>query len=97
MRRQHPRRVARRISHEQGRQALEQVPSRATVHRVLAGNGLIDPQNQHHNRKYKRWQREARMHLWQLDIVGGVPFADGRECKLLAGIDETLPGSWVNT
>nr|WP_205669167.1 integrase core domain-containing protein [Amycolatopsis suaedae] len=28
------------------------------------------------------------MHLWQLDIVGGVPLADGRECKLLTGIDD---------
>lgn len=28
------------------------------------------------------------MHLWQLDIVGGVPLADGRECKLVTGIDD---------
>ena len=28
------------------------------------------------------------MHLWQLDIVGGIPLADGRECKLLTGIDD---------
>ena len=28
------------------------------------------------------------MHLWQLDIVGGLPLADGRECKLLTGIDD---------
>jgi transposase InsO family protein len=88
MRRQHPRWGARRISHELGRQGVDRVPSRATVHRVLVRNGLIDPQDQHHKRKYKRWQREAPMHLWQLDIVGGVPLADGRECKLLTGIDD---------
>jgi hypothetical protein len=28
------------------------------------------------------------MHLWQLDIVGGVPSVDGRECKILTGIDK---------
>jgi hypothetical protein len=24
------------------------------------------------------------MQLWQLDLVGGVPLADGRECKMVA-------------
>jgi hypothetical protein len=28
------------------------------------------------------------MHLWQLDLVGGVPLADGRECKMVTGIDD---------
>lgn len=88
MRREHPRWGARRISHELGSHGLERVPSRATVHRVLTRNGLIDPQAQQHKRKYKRWQRQAPMHLWQLDIVGGLPLADGRECKLLTGIDD---------
>ena len=88
MRREHPRWGARRISHELGSHGLDQVPSRATVHRVLARAGLIDPQAQQHKRKYKRWQRQAPMHLWQLDIVGGLPLADGRECKVLTGIDD---------
>src|SRR2546423_625351 len=28
------------------------------------------------------------MHLWQLDLVGGVMLADGRECKMVTGIDD---------
>jgi hypothetical protein len=28
------------------------------------------------------------MHLWQLDLVGGIYLADGRECKMLTGIDD---------
>ncbi|MEV6227197.1 integrase core domain-containing protein [Saccharopolyspora shandongensis] len=28
------------------------------------------------------------MHLWQLDLVGGVFLADGRECKILTAIDD---------
>ncbi|MEU7908290.1 integrase core domain-containing protein [Actinoplanes sp. NPDC049118] len=28
------------------------------------------------------------MHLWQLDLVGGIFLADGRECKMLTGIDD---------
>ncbi|MGN2638759.1 integrase core domain-containing protein [Nocardia takedensis] len=43
---------------------------------------------QRHLRKYRRWQRQEPMHLWQLDIVGGIPLADGRQCKLLTGIDD---------
>ena len=61
---------------------------RATVHRVLERNGLIVPQEQRHKRKYKRWQRETPMALWQLDLVGGIYLADGRECKMLSGIDD---------
>ena len=87
MRRVHPRWGARRIAFELGR-AGRQPPSRATVHRILERNGLVVAQEQQHRRKYKRWQREAPMHLWQLDLVGGIYLADGRECKMLTGIDD---------
>jgi transposase InsO family protein len=88
LRRQHPRWGARRIGHELGRRGVEPAPSRATVHRILVRNGLIDRQAQRHKRTYKRWQRAEPMHLWQLDIVGGIPLADGRSCKLVTGIDD---------
>jgi hypothetical protein len=55
---------------------------------ILVRNGLIDPQAQQHKRTYRRWQRQEPMHLWQLDIVGGVPLAEGRSCKLVTGIDD---------
>ncbi|MFI8927686.1 hypothetical protein ACIG3E_08430 [Streptomyces sp. NPDC053474] len=88
LRRQHPQHGARRIAHELDRRSPGSAPSRATVHRVLSCNGLIRRQEQRHPRKYRRWQREAPMHLWQLDLVGGVPLADGRSCKLVTGIDD---------
>jgi hypothetical protein len=50
--------------------------------------GLVRAQPKQHRRKYRRWQREAPMHLWRLDLVGGVYLADGRECKMLTGIDD---------
>ncbi len=28
------------------------------------------------------------MHLWQMDLVGGVPLADGQECKMVTGVDD---------
>jgi transposase InsO family protein len=89
LRRSHPRWGARRIAFELGRRTeLERGPSRATVHRVLTRNGLVNVQDQQHKRKYKRWQRETPMALWQMDLVGGVFLADGRECKLLTGLDD---------
>lgn len=88
LRREHPRWGARRISFELGQRGMSAVPARATVHRVLARNGLVKPQEQRHGRKYKRWQRDAPMQLWQLDIVGGVPLAGGREAKIVTGIDD---------
>jgi hypothetical protein len=63
-------------------------PSRVTVHRVLFRNGLVCTQEQQHPCKYRWWQREAPMHLWQMDLVGGVPLADGRECKMVTDIDD---------
>lgn len=88
MRRAHPRWGARRLAFELARTGIGSPPSRATVHRVLVRNGLVRHQEQYHKRKYKRWQREAPMHLWQLDLVGGIYLADGRECKMLTGIDD---------
>jgi transposase InsO family protein len=88
LRREHPRWGARRIAFELGQRGMSAVPGRATVHRVLARNGLVKPQEQRHGRKYRRWQRDAPMQLWQLDIVGGVPLAGGREAKIVTGIDD---------
>ena len=88
LRRAHPRWGARRIAWEAAQRGAERAPSRSTVHRVLERNGLVVPQAQRHKRKYKRWQRETPMALWQLDLVGGIYLADGRECKLLSGIDD---------
>lgn len=93
LRREHPRWGARRISHELGAASeldseTGKLPSRATVHRILVRNGMIAAQDQRHPRVYRRWQRAEPMHLWQLDIVGGVPLADGRSCKLVTGIDD---------
>jgi hypothetical protein len=40
---------------------------------VLLRYGLIDHSPRGRSRaSYRRWQRDAPMQLWQLDIVGGV-------------------------
>ena len=88
MRRHHRRWGARRIAYELKLEIGEQAPSRSTTHRVLVRNGLVNSQEQQHKRVYKRWAREAPMHLWQLDIVGGVFLVNGREHKMLSAIDD---------
>jgi transposase len=89
LRRAHPRWGARRIAFEVAQRGVPGgPPSRATVHRVLVRNAMVTPQAQQHKRKYRRWARETPMALWQLDLVGGIYLADGRECKVLSGIDD---------
>lgn len=88
MRRHHRRWGARRIAHELRREMGNLAPSRSTTHRVLVRNNLVNSQEQQHKRVYKRWAREAPMHLWQLDIVGGVFLVSGREHKMLTAIDD---------
>ena len=67
LRRAHPRWGARRIAFEVARRGVAGAPSRATVHRVLVRNAMVTPQAQRHKRKYRRWQWETPMALWQLD------------------------------
>ena len=93
IRREHPRWGARRIAHELDRAGVTPVPSRTTVHRVLHRHGLVDVRQRRRPREsYLRWEREAPMALWQLDIVGGVLVGDehGRtvEAKIVTGVDD---------
>ncbi len=88
LRRTYPRWGAQRIVHELAVRGVEAPPSRSSVYRILVRHGLVAAQAQNHKRKYRRWQRDAPMQLWQIDIMGGVFLADGRECKLVTGIDD---------
>jgi hypothetical protein len=64
-------RVERQGYRVRGRQrGAGRAPSRATVHRALERNGMVVPQAQRHKRKYKQWQRETPMALWQLPRSG---------------------------
>ena len=93
MRREHPRWGARRLVHELGRHGLTAVPSRVTVHRVLVRHGLVERRPRRRQRSdYRRWERDAPMALWQLDIVGGVMIDTGSgglaEVKVVTGVDD---------
>jgi len=88
-RRRNPDWGPRRLKHEAARAGFAPVPSRSGIYRALKRAGLIDPgARRRRDRRFKRWERGEAMELWQMDVVGGVLLADGRECKVLTGIDD---------
>jgi len=88
-RRRNPGWGPRRLVHEAVRAGVSPVPSRSGVYRLLKRHNLIDPEaRKRRSRKFKRWERGGPMELWQLDIVGGMSLANGREVKILTGIDD---------
>ncbi|MFI7681032.1 IS481 family transposase [Actinophytocola sp. NPDC049390] len=89
LRREHPRWGPRRLVHELDRGGVVPVPSRMSVYRILVRHGLIEPKaRRRHRRDYRRWERDEPMALWQMDIVGGVFLTDGREVKIVTGVDD---------
>jgi transposase InsO family protein len=95
MRRQHPHWGAKRIRMQllkAGGAAV--VPAERTINRILSRHGLLDHKTRKRRREsFKRWQREAPMQLWQMDIVGGVMIVDAasgqvREAKVVTGVDD---------
>jgi transposase InsO family protein len=88
-RRRNPDWGPRRLLHEALRAGVDPVPSRSGIYRLLRRANLIDPTaRRRRDRKFKRWERAGAMELWQMDVVGGVLLADGREAKVLTGIDD---------
>jgi transposase InsO family protein len=96
MRRKHPRWGAKRIRMELLKKppADVQIPSTATVNRILIRHGLVVQRKRKRPRaSYPRWERPAPMQLWQIDIVGGVWLVNTvtgvlREVKVVTGVDD---------
>src|SRR6201998_2093746 len=89
LRRSRPDWGPRRVVFEVAKRRVAPVPSEAAVYRALVRASMIDPAlRDRRSRKWKRWERGAAMELWQMDIVGGFPLADGSCAKALTGIDD---------
>jgi transposase InsO family protein len=89
LRRSRPYWGPRRLVFELAKRRVSPVPSQSAVYRALVRAGMIDPSlRDRRSRKWKRWERGAPMELWQMDIVGGFPLADGSCAKALTGIDD---------
>lgn len=89
LRGRHPRWGPQRMVYELERRGVSPLPSRAAVYRVLVRHGLVQPKARKRDRSdYVRWERSEPMALWQLDIMGGLWLPDGREAKLITGVDD---------
>jgi transposase InsO family protein len=88
LRTSHRRWGPRRLVFEMGRRGYTGL-SRSTVYRVLVRHHLIEPVSRRKRREqYRRWERPAPMQLWQLDVTASLFLADGREGKIITGIDD---------
>jgi transposase InsO family protein len=88
MRRTHPKWGPRRLVFEMDRRGHGTV-TRSTVYRVLVRSGLIEPKSRKRRRQdYKRWERPVSMQLWQLDVTASAFLANGREVKIVTGVDD---------
>ena len=89
LRRSRPYWGPRRLVFELAKRKVLPVPSESAAYRALVRAGMIIPHlRDRRSRKWKRWERGAAMELWQMDIVGGFPLADGTSAKALTGIDD---------
>jgi transposase len=89
MRREHPRWGPLRIAHELAKAGVSPVPSRMSAYRALVRHGLVQPGARKRRKDISlRWEREAPMALWQLDIMGGAFLSDGTEAKIVTGLDD---------
>ncbi|WP_374025456.1 IS481 family transposase [Mycobacterium sp. HNNTM2301] len=89
LRRSRPYWGPRRLVFELAKRRIGPLPSESGAYRALLRAGMIDPAVRDRRlRKWKRWERGAPMELWQMDIVGGFPLADGTSAKALTGIDD---------
>jgi transposase InsO family protein len=85
----HPGWGPRTIGHRLRQEGITPLPGRSSIYRCLVRHGLIEPVPRRRRRgEYRRWERSRAMELWQLDVMGGVKLSDGREAKLISGIDD---------
>lgn len=89
MRRTHPAWGPDRIRWQLARDGVDPLPGRSSVYRALVRHRLVEAKKRRRRREdYRRWERSRSMELWQLDVMGRLHLADGRECKVVTGIDD---------
>ncbi|MCU1661228.1 MAG: putative family ISMav2-like transposase [Pseudonocardia sp.] len=89
LRREHPRWGPRRLRAELGRRGVAPLPHRSSIYRILLRFQLVTGKPRRRRREdYTRWEREGPMQLWQMDLVGSCFLTDGRELKIVTGIDD---------
>ena len=89
MRRAHPAWGPDRIRWQLARDGIDPLPGRSSVYRALVRHCLVEAKKRRRKREdYRRWERSRSMELWQMDVMGRLYLSDGRECKVVTGIDD---------
>ena len=89
MRRAHPAWGPSRIVWQLERDGVVPLPSRSAVYRALLRHELVEGKKRRRRREdYRRWERGRSMELWQMDVMGRAFLTDGRELKIVTGIDD---------
>lgn len=89
MRRAHPAWGPDRIRWQLERDGVGPAPGRTSVYRALVRHGLVEATKRKRRREdYRRWERTRAMALWQMDVMGRAYLSDGREMKLVTGLDD---------
>jgi transposase InsO family protein len=89
MRRAHPAWGPDRIRWQLERDGISPLPGRTSVYRALVRHGLVEATKRKRRREdYRRWERTRSMALWQMDVMGRAYLSDGREMKLVTGLDD---------
>ena len=56
---------------------------------MLVRHEMLEPVPRRRRRdQYRRWERSAAMELWQMDVTASLFLADGRDRKVITGIDD---------
>jgi transposase InsO family protein len=89
MRRAHPGWGPTTIVWHLERDGVVPLPSRSAVYRALLRHDLVEGKKRRRKREdYRRWERGRSMELWQMDVMGRAFLSDGREMKIVTGIDD---------
>lgn len=84
-----------RIGWQPGRDGVDRLPGLSSVYRALVGHGLVGAKKRRRRREeYRRWERSRSMELRQMDVVGRVHLAHGRELMVVTGIDDHARFVW---
>lgn len=89
MRTEHPGWGPTTLVYQLAKAGVDPVPGRSSVYRLLLRHGLVTHTPRRRKPEdYRRWERSRPMELWQMDVMGGVKLEDGRDLKVVTGLDD---------
>jgi transposase InsO family protein len=73
---------------EKGEYALEIIPCKNTIGKILLRNGMIDNEKSLQSKPFTRFEYDNPNDLWQMDFKGYFPMLNRKNCHPLAILDD---------